>query len=652
MRGKFKKFLSTLLAAALAISICAVAPIIAAGAGEDPFQVKLQPDGATYTLNQTADPVKATFEYDALAEFGHLDSQTPITVRWYWSYDNSNASRANGFVETTVAYNRKITHTTQHVPATDVVGVKYYYAVITYAESVLIGTAQSQSVPKETVTEPARIEVIDAGRRFEARKTDADGNLLSGAVLELIPDGAYEQDASVVSHEETTADGVAIFAAVSGYYILGEKQAPDGYAASDDKYYIIITANGVYFNTPATTAQVPYTTVTFVNEKLAANPTPTPSRSPSPSPSPSGAPAPSPSATPIPTPAAFITPMPTPTTVPDSFSEQSFEVKKTDGEGNPLSGAVLTLILDGEYAQSITLRSYETTTAGGSAKFAAISGYYILSEKQAPAGYNATDEKYYIHVATYGVFIIDPATKTEKQYTPVTFVNKEIPKLEKDDHFAFMQGYPEGDFRPENNMTRAEAVVMFSRLLSESMDIAADYRNSYYPDVPPAEWYANQVGYMQRLGVLADYSRDGRFRPDEPVTRAEFATLAAHFDNLELADTNNFSDVPADHAAVNYINSAAAKGWITGYPDGTFKPEANITRAEVVTLVGRMLDRFADGAYLSANARSLPRQYFDLEAAHWAYLMIMEASTGHNYTRDAAGATGSGSGERWTAVYK
>ena len=151
---------------------------------------------------------------------------------------------------------------------------------------------------------------------------------------------------------------------------------------------------------------------------------------------------------------------------------------------------------------------------------------------------------------------------------------------------------------------------------------------------------------MYSKGVLADYSRDGKFRPNEPVTRAEFATLAAHFDNLTLTGTNIFSDVSSSHWAVKYINSAAAKGWITGYPDGTFKPESNITRAEVVTLVGRMLERNADSAYLVANASTLPRKYSDLSSGHWAYLAIMEASISHDYTKDSAGD------EHWTAVYK
>jgi len=139
---------------------------------------------------------------------------------------------------------------------------------------------------------------------------------------------------------------------------------------------------------------------------------------------------------------------------------------------------------------------------------------------------------------------------------------------------------------------------------------------------------------MHNAFLLADYSRDGRFRPNEPVTRAEFATLASHFENLMLTDTNIFPDVPDDHWAVKYINSAAARGWILGYPDGTFGPDNYITRAEVVTLVNRVLDRQGDVAFITAHEATLPRTYTDLPTSHWAYSGIMEASIGHNYMRE------------------
>ena len=493
MQKRSKKAVSMLLTFALLVSMFAAMMFTASASAVDdgPFQVTENPVGAIYLLDQAAVPIQATFVYDALGQRGTIASDAPISVQWYWSYENSNTDRSNGFGESAVEYSRQITVTTTTTPTTNTVGVRYYYAVLRYGASVVNDSQQRETVPTEAVSEPARIEVVappeppapgPVSQDITVKKTDEGGNLLSGAVIALTPAN---------SHFE-----------------------PDG-------------------------------------------------------------------------------------------SPQ------------------------------------EATTANGYVSFNIEEGYYILSEKQAPTGYNATDEKYYISVTGEGAFIF---TDRYDPYETVTFVNKEIPALNKDDHFAFMQGYPDGTFMPARNMTRAEAVVMFSRLLTKSMNETSDYRNSYYPDVPSTAWYANQVGYMQMLGVLADYSRDGMFRPNDPVTRAEFATLAAHFDNLTLTDTNIFSDVSASHWAVKYINSAAAKGWITGYPDGTFKPEANITRAEVVTLVGRMLDRVADSDYLTSNAGSLPRTYSDLKSDHWAYLAIMEASIGHDYVKDSAG-------EHWTAVY-
>jgi len=324
--------------------------------------------------------------------------------------------------------------------------------------------------------------------------------------------------------------------------------------------------------------------------------------------------------------------------------EHEFWVRKVDGDGNLLSGALIALVPDHNHHQEESVIAHEKHTVNGYAEFTVTEGYYILSEKQAPAGYNATDDRYHICVTSDGVFVYTPGTNHFEQYEMITFINRLIPTLELDDHFAFMQGYPEGTFGPQRNMTRAEAVVMFSRIITEKMHETTDYyRSYYYPDVLQGDWFANQVCFMYSKGVLADYSRDGLFRPDDPVTRAEFATLAAHFANLEIVTTNKFSDVPASHWAVKYINSAEAKGWINGYPDGTFKPEDYINRAEVVTLVGRMLNRQGDRPFLVANAGSLPKQYSDLTTDHWAYLAIMEASIAHDYERDSAGI------EFWTA---
>ena len=634
-----KKLVSTLLCIALVFGLLLSLPMAAIADEPGPFHVTENPVGKTYYLNDVADPISATFEYKA-ATWGYIDSQTPILVRWYWSYEDSNTDRTNAFEESTVAYSRNITHTTTHVPATDEVGVKYYYAVLSYAESVTVVSGQSDSFPMEAVSDPARIEVLAPDtpdrpdrpgpgdnentieQRFIANKVDIDGNPLAGAVLQLVPDESIEYDPPLESYEAgTLEDGIAIFSAAPGNYILSEKEAPEGYTGSDEKYYIIITEEGVFFN--LITHLEKYEPVTFVNEKSNDRYGDKPGDDPKDKPNPENE---------------------------GKIIEQRFVVKKTDGEGNLLSGAIIQLVPDGKIIQDPSVIAYEKTTVDGYATFVVGPGSYILSEKQAPEGFNATDDKYAILINEEGVFF-DLSPNPPKKYEMLTFVNKPIPGLEKSDHFAYMQGYPEGTFLPENNMTRAEAVVMFSRLLSKKMDLSVDFRKNFYPDIDITNpdmllpWYVNQVCYMCDLGVLADFSRDENFRPNEPVTRAEFATLASHFDELELVDTNDFLDVPDDHWAVKYINSAAEKGWIIGYPDKTFKPESLITRAEVVTLVNRMLERVADKEYLEANAGSLPRNYWDLETSYWGYLNIMEASTGHDYIKDSDG------NEKWTEVY-
>jgi len=434
-----------------------------------------------------------------------------------------------------------------------------------------------------------RIEVIRTSA-VTVLKVDDKGKPLPGATITITDsDGA-------VYEAVTDGNGIADFSVPDGSYTVSESKAPASYQGTDKTYGISVTPNGVFVTNPS--KDYPDYPISFVNAPATGG----------------------------------------------GKSGQSFTVKKTGENGLPLAGA--TLRLEGKTEDGFPYVSDVVTDSNGEAVFTAADGTYALSEYAAPAGYNATDETYNIIVTPNGVYIQDPKSpnSTMRPYEKVTFVNKKIIALNPDDHFAYMQGYPEGDFRPGGNMTRAEAVVMFSRLLAESMDLTANYINSYYPDVDPKKWYANQICYMQQKGVLAHYSRNGKFCPDEPVTRAEFATLAAHFDNLTLTSTNIFTDVADDHWAVKYINSAAAKGWIVGYSDHTFKPEAFITRAEVVTLVNRILGRKADQNYINANLSSLPRSYSDITSAYWAYWEIMEASIGHDFTKQ-------GTGEKWTAFY-
>jgi|GEM_PF-5741783 len=226
-------------------------------------------------------------------------------------------------------------------------------------------------------------------------------------------------------------------------------------------------------------------------------------------------------------------------------------------------------------------------------------------------------------------------------------------ELNKEDHFAYIQGYPEGDFRPENNMTRAEATVMFSRLITKQMNMGTTYARTF-SDVPASAWFANAVGYMQQNNIIRGYA-DGTFRPDAYITRAEFAALATRFEKMTKGRGNSFTDVPADYWAYDSINYAASRGWVKGYPDNSFKPDDFITRAEVVTMTNRVLERAADKDYITANAgliksgnnsfvevnSSFIKTYSDTPATYWAYYDVIESSNGHNYTK-------SGTKEKWT----
>ena len=233
--------------------------------------------------------------------------------------------------------------------------------------------------------------------------------------------------------------------------------------------------------------------------------------------------------------------------------------------------------------------------------------------------------------ATGGLGFVN--TYTENTYKTAT--------LNKTDHFAFLKGYPGGGFAPGKNMSRAEVTTMFARLLTEQMEANKSYPASF-SDVTSAHWAANYIGYMEQFGIVRGYS-DGTFRPNAPITRAEFAAICCRFEKL-TSGTVTFSDVPASHWAAKSVTYAATRGWVTGYADGTFKPGNNITRAEVAAVTCRLLERNADKEYIRAHLKELPRVFSDLNEQHWAYWYAMEASNGHDYTK-------SGNTETWLRTY-
>ena len=243
---------------------------------------------------------------------------------------------------------------------------------------------------------------------------------------------------------------------------------------------------------------------------------------------------------------------------------------------------------------------------------------------------------------TYTLTVSDSRiTMNGKDYAPVTFVNRKAAELNRTDHLAFLSGYANGTFGPDRNMTRAEVTTMFARLLTEKMAADQTYSNTF-SDVAKSHWAANYIGYMQQFGIITGYA-DGSFRPDASVTRAEFAAIASRFEKL-TEGTKSFSDVPSSHWAAKYINFAATRGWVNGYADGTFQPNNSITRAEVAAVTCRLLERNADQSYIRSHLSEL-RAFTDVSESHWAYWYTIEAANGHDYTK-------SGSSETWSRTHR
>ena len=209
--------------------------------------------------------------------------------------------------------------------------------------------------------------------------------------------------------------------------------------------------------------------------------------------------------------------------------------------------------------------------------------------------------------------------------------------LETDDHIQYLFGYPDDSFGPDRNMTRAEAAQMFYNLL-KNQNVDAE---PAFDDVPEGAWYATPVNVMAELGIV-DGVGDDKFEPNREITRAEFTTMAMRFAKVPSGGVNIFTDVAPSDWFYSYVVNSIQYGWIEGYGDGTFRPDRMITRAEVTTIVNRMLDRQADMAFVIQNRDKLTK-FTDLTTEHWAYYTIVEATNEHNYKKPAIG-------EDWTSL--
>ena len=212
---------------------------------------------------------------------------------------------------------------------------------------------------------------------------------------------------------------------------------------------------------------------------------------------------------------------------------------------------------------------------------------------------------------------------------PTVTIPDDVPTgLNGDDHYAYIVGYPNGNVEPNGNITRAEVATIFFRLLTEEVRTANSTQPNSLSDVTRGQWFNHAVSTLSSMGIVKGHN-DGTFAPNAPITRAEFAAIAARFDDKNTDTSSKFTDI-ASHWAKNEIGIAANKGWINGYPDDTFRPNQYITRAEAMTLVNRVLNRLPENS--SDLLDSMIKWPDNSDASAWYYLAVQEATNSHAYS--------------------
>ena len=282
-------------------------------------------------------------------------------------------------------------------------------------------------------------------------------------------------------------------------------------------------------------------------------------------------------------------------------------------------------------------KSYEASVALGadfSVPSPKIKGYKlkdkddaVVTDTMTAAGY--TYDVVYLKVTGNGGGTYDSPNKTKKTAPALT--------LNTADHFAFINGYPDGSVQPEGNVTRAETAAILYRIMGDDCQSYYKTTSCSYSDVARGDWFNTYVATLENADVIVDTRTNGKFRPNEAITRAELAAMLAQFADIKSA-ANSFNDVSARHWASDEIAVCAKMGWINGYPDGSFRPDATITRAEMMAMINRALGRTPKSADDLLSGMKTWRDNANVNA--WYYLDVQEATNSHTYTK-------SGSHETW-----
>lgn len=314
----------------------------------------------------------------------------------------------------------------------------------------------------------------------------------------------------------------------------------------------------------------------------------------------------------------------------------------------------------GEATGTVTLKT-DTIKAfdfGKDSKFQLVPGDYRITVEETNCNdryvnYDTNDTNdtkphtRYFNVSENGdISPIDSITITNEYTKRHSAATPSKPTLNTGDHYAYVMGYPDGTVRPNGSITRAEVSAILFRLLSDKTRDEYFTTASSFTDVKAGAWYNNSIATLEKAGVIVDTAKGGAFRPNEAITRAELAAMLAQFSDAKPVKGVKFSDVPAEHWAYEAIAIAAKMGWIEGYPDGTFRPDATITRAEMMTLVNRALERVpSDEDHLLSKRVMLT--FPDCKSGDWFYIAVQEATNSHTYERAATEKNGD---EQWTAL--
>ena len=211
---------------------------------------------------------------------------------------------------------------------------------------------------------------------------------------------------------------------------------------------------------------------------------------------------------------------------------------------------------------------------------------------------------------------------------PTVTIPDDVPTgLNGTDHYAYIIGYGNNDVRPQNNITRAEVATIFFRLLTDETRTANMTKSNSYNDVKDGDWFCCAVSTLSKMGIIKGYE-DGSFKPNDPISRAEFAAIAARFDPDGDKTPATFADVTS-HWAKDEISIAANHGWIKGYEDGSFKPDQKITRAETMTLVNRVLNRLPETK--DDLHKDMKTWVDNMDETAWYYLAVQEATNSHYF---------------------